>query len=126
MIQLNVEISKPAVLDDIHIEPETGVPSTLVDLQAAKTEDDDDVPNLVVDDSDDEDEYVHRPVARNVHKQKETLDPVKQAQLDEAEVNPIDLSTLFMTTKAASSLDPSTMHQQLSKPMVHSQSMLGT
>ena len=52
--------------------------------------------------------YVFRPAARKVNKQKEPLDPVKQAQLDEAEVNPIDLSTLFMTTKAASSLDPST------------------
>ena len=62
----------------------------------------------MADDSDDEDEYVHRPVARKVNKQKETLDPVKQAQLDEAEVNPIDLSTLFMTKKAVSSIDLST------------------
>ena len=60
-----LELYKKVVKGQINrmkvVQLETGVPSTLVDLQASNIADDDDVPDLVADESDDEDEYV-RPI----------------------------------------------------------------
>ena len=73
-----LELYKKVVKGQINrmkvVQLETGLPSTLVDLQASNIADDDDVPDLVADESDDEDEYVRPPAARKVRQPNEALE----------------------------------------------------